>query len=83
MRLDTLLAERGLFDSRTRAAASVMAGEVRLGGDGQRAQKPGQLVERDVVVAVDEAPRFVSRGGTKLANALERFGIDVSGRRAL
>ncbi|MDP8968291.1 MAG: TlyA family RNA methyltransferase [Actinomycetota bacterium] len=83
VRLDTLLAERGLFDSRTRAAASVMAGEVRLGGDGQRAQKPGQLVERDVVVAVDEAPRFVSRGGTKLANALERFDIDVSGRRAL
>jgi 23S rRNA (cytidine1920-2'-O)/16S rRNA (cytidine1409-2'-O)-methyltransferase len=82
VRLDTLLAERGLFDSRTRAAASVMAGEVRL-GDGQRAQKPGQLVDPDVVVAVDEAPRFVSRGGIKLANALERFAIDVSGRRAL
>ena len=83
VRLDTLLAERGLFDSRTRAAASVMAGEVRLGGDGQRAQKPGQLVEQDIVVAVDEAPRFVSRGGIKLANALERFAIDVRGRRAL
>ena len=46
VRLDTLLAERGLFASRTRAAASVMAGEVRLGGDGERAQKPGQLVDR-------------------------------------
>jgi 23S rRNA (cytidine1920-2'-O)/16S rRNA (cytidine1409-2'-O)-methyltransferase len=83
MRLDTLLAERGLFASRTRAAASVMAGEVRLGGDGERAQKPGQLVDPDIVVAVDEAPRFVSRGGIKLANALERFEIDVHGRRCL
>jgi 23S rRNA (cytidine1920-2'-O)/16S rRNA (cytidine1409-2'-O)-methyltransferase len=83
VRLDTLLAERGLFDSRTRAAASVMAGEVRIGGNGQRAQKPGQMVEPDVVVAVDEMPRFVSRGGIKLANALERFGLDVRGRQAL
>lgn len=83
VRLDTLLAERGLFESRTRAAASVMAGEVRLGGGGERAQKPGQLVAPDVVVAVDEAPRFVSRGGIKLANALAHFAIDVHGRRCL
>lgn len=83
VRLDTLLAERGLFASRTRAAASVMAGEVRLGGDGARASKPGQLVEPDVVLAVDERPRFVSRGGVKLANALERLGIDARGRCAL
>ena len=84
VRLDTLLAERGLFASRTRAAASVMAGEVRIGGAaGERAQKPGQLVAPDVEVAIDEAPRFVSRGGIKLANALERFAIDVRGRRCL
>jgi 23S rRNA (cytidine1920-2'-O)/16S rRNA (cytidine1409-2'-O)-methyltransferase len=83
VRLDTLLTERGLFASRTRAAASVMAGEVRLGGNGQRAEKPGQLVEPDVEVAVDEAPRFVSRGGIKLANALERLPIDVGGRHCL
>jgi len=83
VRLDTLLAERGLFESRTRAAASVMAGKVRLGADGARAQKPGQLVAPDVVVAVDEAPRFVSRGGIKLANALERLAIDVGGRHCL
>ena len=83
VRLDTLLAERGLFESRTRAAASVMAGEVRLGSGGQRAQKPGQLVDPDVVLAVDDAPRFVSRGGIKLANALHRFAIDVEGRRCL
>ena len=77
VRLDTLLAQRGLFGSRARAAASVMAGEVRLGGTGgERAAKPGQLVAEDVEVAVDERPRFVSRGGIKLANAL-----DAPGRR--
>jgi 23S rRNA (cytidine1920-2'-O)/16S rRNA (cytidine1409-2'-O)-methyltransferase len=83
VRLDTLLAERGLFASRSRAAASVMAGEVRLGGDGERAQKPGQMVDPDIPVAVDERPRFVSRGGVKLANALAHFGLDVAGRQAL
>jgi 23S rRNA (cytidine1920-2'-O)/16S rRNA (cytidine1409-2'-O)-methyltransferase len=81
--LDTLLAERGLFESRSRAAASVMAGEVRVGGEGERAQKPGQLVDPDIALAVDERPRFVSRGGVKLANALAAFGVDVAGRRAL
>jgi 23S rRNA (cytidine1920-2'-O)/16S rRNA (cytidine1409-2'-O)-methyltransferase len=60
-----------------------MAGEVRLGGDGARAQKPGQLVDPDVPVALDERPRFVSRGGVKLANALAHFGVDPAGRRAL
>ncbi len=83
MRLDTLLAERGLFDSSKRAAASVMAGEVRLGGNGERAQKPGQLVDPGVAVTVDERPRFVSRGGVKLANALAAFGVDPAGRRCL
>jgi 23S rRNA (cytidine1920-2'-O)/16S rRNA (cytidine1409-2'-O)-methyltransferase len=83
LRLDALLAERGLFQSRSRAAASVLAGEVRIGGDGQRAQKPGQLVAEDVLLSLDEAPAYVSRGGIKLANALERFGIDVSGADAL
>ena len=84
VRLDTLLAQRGLFASRARAAASVMAGEVRLGGSGgDRAAKPGQLVAEDVEVAVDERPRFVSRGGIKLANALQATGIAVAGRRCL
>ncbi len=83
VRLDTLLAERGLFASRTRAAASVMAGEVRLGGSGERAQKPGQLVDPEIEVAVDERPRFVSRGGVKLANALRTFGVDPAGRDCL
>lgn len=82
-RLDTLLAERGLFPSRSRAAASVMAGEVRLGPDSRRACKPGELVPSDVRVDVRQAPSFVSRGGVKLANALSASGLPVAGRRAL
>jgi 23S rRNA (cytidine1920-2'-O)/16S rRNA (cytidine1409-2'-O)-methyltransferase len=83
VRLDTLLAERGLFSSRARAAASVRAGEVRLGPGRERAAKPGQMVAADVVLAVDDRPRYVSRGGTKLANALDALGVDVAGRHAL
>jgi 23S rRNA (cytidine1920-2'-O)/16S rRNA (cytidine1409-2'-O)-methyltransferase len=82
-RLDTLLAERGLFESRSRAAAAVMAGDVRLGGQGQRALKPGQMVADDAEVAVAEPPPFVSRGGVKLRNALDELGLDVTGRRCL
>jgi 23S rRNA (cytidine1920-2'-O)/16S rRNA (cytidine1409-2'-O)-methyltransferase len=82
-RLDTLLAERGLFDSRSRAAAAVLAGGVWLGGQGRRAEKPGQLVPEDVELAVEGAPPFVSRGGVKLANALDAFGTDPAGRRVL
>jgi 23S rRNA (cytidine1920-2'-O)/16S rRNA (cytidine1409-2'-O)-methyltransferase len=83
MRLDTLLAERGVFASRSRAAASVLAGEVLLGEHRRRADKPGQLVADDVLVAVAAEQEFVSRGGRKLANALDAFGFDVAGRRAL
>jgi 23S rRNA (cytidine1920-2'-O)/16S rRNA (cytidine1409-2'-O)-methyltransferase len=82
-RLDTLLAERGLFESRSRAAASVMAGEVRVGAAGRRAEKPGEMVAADVEVSVAERPRYVSRGGTKLENALARTEIAVAGRLAL
>ena len=82
-RLDTLLAERGLFSSRSRAAASVMAGEVCVGPERRRAQKPGEQVAVDVAVSVAERPRFVSRGGIKLENALAGTGVAVAGRRAL
>ena len=82
-RLDSLLAERGLFSSRTRAAASVMAGEVRVGADGRRAAKPGELVDAEEQLSVEQPPRYVSRGGTKLANALDSSGIEASGRRAI
>ena len=82
-RLDTLLAERGLFPSRTRAAASVMAGEVCVGPERRRAQKPGEMVAYDAPVSVAERARFVSRGGIKLENALAGTGVAVPGRRAL
>jgi 23S rRNA (cytidine1920-2'-O)/16S rRNA (cytidine1409-2'-O)-methyltransferase len=83
VRLDSLLTERGLFPSRSRAAAAVLAGDVHLGPGRRRAEKPGQLVPNDVELDVAAAPPYVSRGGTKLANALEAFRLDVTGRRAL
>ncbi len=83
VRLDSLLAERGLFTSRSRAAAAVIAGQVHVGPGRSRAGKPGQLVAADVELDVDAPPPFVSRGGIKLANALDTLGIDVAGRRAL
>jgi 23S rRNA (cytidine1920-2'-O)/16S rRNA (cytidine1409-2'-O)-methyltransferase len=94
-RLDTLLAERGLFPSRSRAAASVMAGEVfltsavaaarageRRAGE-RRAEKPGELVDDELDVRLAERPVYVSRGGVKLANALAACALDVRGRYAL
>ena len=83
VRLDSLLSERGLFRSRSQAAASVLAGDVVLLPGGRRAEKPGQLVPEDIELEVITPPRFVSRGGTKLANALDSLGVDVNGRRAL
>jgi 23S rRNA (cytidine1920-2'-O)/16S rRNA (cytidine1409-2'-O)-methyltransferase len=82
-RLDALLVDRGLFETRSRAAAAVIAGDVRLGDDGRRADKPGQMVAPDVALAVAEGPRYVSRGGVKLANALDAFGLDVAGQCCL
>ena len=83
VRLDSLLSDRGLFDSRSRAAASVLAGDVLLLPDRRRAEKPGQMVPEDVELEVAARPAFVSRGGIKLANALEAFALDVAGTRAL
>ena len=83
VRLDSLLADRGLFPSRSRAAAAVIAGEVHLGPGRRRADKPGQLVADDVEVAVAAPPAYVSRGGIKLANALDALALDPAGRRAL
>jgi 23S rRNA (cytidine1920-2'-O)/16S rRNA (cytidine1409-2'-O)-methyltransferase len=80
-RLDNLLADRGLYESRSRAAAAVIAGDVQVSG--RPARKPGELVAEDADVAVAEAPPFVSRGGIKLANALDAFGLDPAGRLAL
>jgi 23S rRNA (cytidine1920-2'-O)/16S rRNA (cytidine1409-2'-O)-methyltransferase len=72
-----------LFASRTQAAASVMAGEVCVGAGRRRAQKPGEMVAADTELSVRERPRYVSRGGIKLANALAQTELDVAARRAL
>jgi 23S rRNA (cytidine1920-2'-O)/16S rRNA (cytidine1409-2'-O)-methyltransferase len=85
MRLDLLLVERGLAESRARAQAMVLAGQVRVGaGDAARADlKAGDMVERDAPVVVAGASRWVSRGAHKLIAALDAFGIDVTGRTAI
>jgi 23S rRNA (cytidine1920-2'-O)/16S rRNA (cytidine1409-2'-O)-methyltransferase len=82
-RIDAVLADRGLFPSRSAAAGAVRAGEVRVGQDGPVALRPSQLVEPDADLIIDEGPRYASRGGLKLENALEALGIDVAGRDCL
>ena len=84
-RLDLLLVERGLAESRSRAQALVLAGKVRVGeGDGARRDlKSGDLVDRASRIAVDAPEPYVSRGGYKLAAALDAFGIDPAGRIGL
>ena len=77
-RIDTLLTERGLAGSRTRAAESVRAGRVRVGRDGPRVMKPGQLVSADAELLVEGERRYVSRGGLKLEHALDELGIEVA-----
>jgi len=83
LRIDAVLADRGLFPSRSAAAGAVRAGEVRVGDHGPVALRPSQLVEPDAPLIVAEGPRFVSRGGIKLENALKALGIDVSDRDCL
>ena len=86
IRLDSLLSQRGMYESRSRAAASVIAGEVLLLPDRRRAEKPGQLVREDIELELSRGPAFVSRGGIKLANALDALdalALDVRGRHAL
>ncbi|MEO8438297.1 MAG: TlyA family RNA methyltransferase [Chloroflexota bacterium] len=80
-RLDQLLVDRGLAETRTRAQALVLAGKVRVGvGDAaRRDRKPGDLLDPTVPVAVDAPDPYVSRGGHKLAAALDAFGIDPAG----
>jgi len=80
-RLDVTLAERGLFASREQARAAVIAGEVRV--NGQVVTKAGHAVAEDDSVEVAERPRYVSRGGVKLAGALDTFGLDVAGVSAV
>ena len=77
IRLDVLLVERGLADSRAKAQALIMAGQVRI--NDQVALKPATSVQADATLTVDSGPRFVSRGGEKLEGALDAFAIDVTG----
>jgi 23S rRNA (cytidine1920-2'-O)/16S rRNA (cytidine1409-2'-O)-methyltransferase len=76
-RLDILLVERGLAESRAQAQALVLAGRV------PGFEKAGEQVDESAELSVKEPPRYVSRGGEKLANALDAFGVDPAGRDAL
>lgn len=82
IRLDQLIVDRGLAESKTRAQALVMAGHVFIGD--VKAQKPGQQIAEDAAVSVKGSDHpWVSRGGIKLAHALDEFGIDVAGLVAI
>lgn len=83
VRLDQLLVDRALAPSRAAAQALLLAGEVELAGAGSRTLKPGQLVDREVVVSVVARPRWASRGGDKLEAALEAFDVDPAGLACL
>jgi len=80
-RLDRLLVDRGLAESREKAQALIMAGEVRV--NNQKAAKPGHTVEDDCTLEVLSRPPYVSRGGFKLAGALRHFALDVAGKVCL
>ena len=85
IRLDQLLVERGLVPTRSRAQALLLAGAVRVGhGDAaRRDRRPGEQVAADVEIELDSGPQYVSRGGEKLAGALDAFGLDPAGRVCL
>lgn len=80
-RIDAALVDRGLFSSRERARAAILAGDVRV--EGEVVRKAGAQVLDDVRIEVAEKPRFVSRGGEKLAGALDHLNVPVRGRRAI
>jgi 23S rRNA (cytidine1920-2'-O)/16S rRNA (cytidine1409-2'-O)-methyltransferase len=81
LRLDELLVARGLAESRAQAKALIMSGRVRHGTE--RLDKPGKDFAPDVELVVEQPPRFVSRGGEKLAGALEAFALDLRGAHVL
>ncbi len=82
IRADELLFRSGKAESRSQAKILIMAGKVRSGPDSLIA-KPAQMLPETTELFVEAPPRFVSRGGEKLAGALERFGVPVSGLNAL
>jgi 23S rRNA (cytidine1920-2'-O)/16S rRNA (cytidine1409-2'-O)-methyltransferase len=80
VRADILLVDRGFFSSREQARAAILAGEVRA--DDTRIAKAGELIDGGARIEVAERKRYVSRGGDKLAGALDAFGVDPAGLRA-
>jgi 23S rRNA (cytidine1920-2'-O)/16S rRNA (cytidine1409-2'-O)-methyltransferase len=79
-RIDILLVERGLVESQAKAQAMIMAGEVAV--EGTAVTKPGTLVKEEAAITIAAPPSFVSRGGIKLAYALDQFQLDVSDKVA-
>ncbi|MDX6588105.1 MAG: rRNA (cytidine1920-2-O)/16S rRNA (cytidine1409-2-O)-methyltransferase [Solirubrobacterales bacterium] len=82
-RADSVIAERGLTRSRARAAEAIRAGRVVIGTGGKKVAKPSELIEPDAELSVTEDRPYVSRGGIKLANALDTLGLDVTGMDCL
>ncbi|MBA4138124.1 MAG: TlyA family rRNA (cytidine-2'-O)-methyltransferase [Opitutus sp.] len=80
-RLDELLVARGLCESRSQAKALIMTGRVRHGTE--RLEKPGKEYPLDFELSIDQPPRFVSRGGEKLAAYLALFPVDFTGAHVL
>ena len=76
-RIDQLLTERGLVESRHKAQALLLAGQILV--DEQKVEKPGQMVAEDAVIRILNQPRYVSRAGVKLEAALDHFHISVEG----
>lgn len=81
IRLDELLVARGLAESRAQAKALIMTGRVRHGTE--RLDKPGKEFPSDLELTIEQPPRFVSRGGEKLAAALEQFHVSVTSAHVL
>jgi len=82
LRLDKVLLERGLAETRTKAQAMIMAGQVLV--DEQRIDKPGQLINPDSNIRIKgDQSRYVSRGGLKLEAALTEFGVDPSAKTCI
>ena len=76
-RIDQILTERGLAESRHKAQALLLAGQVLV--DEQKVEKPGRMVADDAVIRILNQPRFVSRAGVKLEAALDHFNVSVDG----
>src|SRR2546423_9177558 len=80
-RADVLLVERGLFESRARAQAAIEAGLVTA--NGRTVAKPSETIAADAVLQAQAAHPFASRGGVKLAGALEQYPVDIAGHVCL